>query len=105
FLELFLCVPVIVLPTPDEDRRDAGSDVWRSISPEHDDRRGVLVGGSAVGHRGPLREAEEHESWRMRKRADHAPHVRLVVGDGELAVLPRHPARDDLLRATEIERM
>ena len=64
------------------------------------------VRGGPRGHRRALREADEHEPLegvRRGDRGDDGVHVGDVVGDGQLAILVRHPVRDDLLRGAVVE--
>src|SRR5205807_1259295 len=56
----------------------------------------------AVGHRRSLREAGEDELLVRPELLDDAAHIVDIVVDGELAILARHPIRDDLF-ASRVE--
>ena len=104
FLELFIGVPLVALPSADEDRRQRAVDIGRYVAAEND-RAGdaVEARGGAVGHRRPLREAFDDDRLRRRQRRHNRADILDVVGEGELAVLPRHPARRRLRRTPEVE--
>jgi hypothetical protein len=90
-------------------RRRRRTHVWRDVTAERDDARALrdVVGRGPEGHRDALREPEEHERSVRRQRghllAAHVPHhlsqIIDVVRDHQLAVLARHPARDDIAAA------
>ena len=107
-------VPVIALSSCDEDWwepvRSDRLHIGRYITPNGDDAPSTVGAQSrgAVCHCDALRKPDEHDRYRIdagKKRADDAIDVADVIRDRLLAILARHPARDDSLMIARVETM
>ena len=112
-LEDRLCIPLVARAVTDQRaahaRQDRGVELRRHVAADGDHavHRPRRRGRGSERHRDALREAGQHQPRRARvlalHRVDHRRDVGQIVGDRELAILPRHPARDHFVRAALVE--
>ena len=100
---LFFCVPIVTAAAPEQNRWQhicPRRNVRRDVSREYDQTAALSRRRGTIGHRHSLREPDEHQRpMALTAAADrvyHGPDVGGVVGDGELAILFRHPRGDNL---------
>ena len=111
--ELFCRVQLVAEPAPEQHlgnprqrgRVELGSDVGaqRENAAHATARRRC----GAEGHRNALRESGKHDMRAGRPflgdRIDDGGNVTVIVGDRELAILSRHPARHHLVASAAVE--